>query len=77
MPLFYFHVRQQNTRYEDPQGVELHDVQAAWEHALRDARYIAQTGLLSGSPDEHWMEITDPVGKVVAILPFTRALATH
>lgn len=77
MPIFYFHVRQLSTRYEDPHGIEMPDVQSAWEHAHRDARSIAATGLLGGSIDEQWMEISDDAGKVVATLPFRRAIATH
>ncbi len=77
MPMFYFHVRQRGTRFEDPQGIDLPDVRAAWEHAHRDARSIALAGLLEGNVREHWMEINDEAGSVVATVPFTKALATH
>lgn len=29
MPMFYFHVRQDNIRFEDPVGIELPDLDAA------------------------------------------------
>ena len=77
MPIFYFHVRHRDTRYDDTHGIEMHDIQAAWDHAHRDARSIADAGLLAGSPDEQWMEIEDETGTVVATLPFRKVLATN
>lgn len=77
MPIFYFHVRHRDTRYEDPHGIEMQDIHAAWEHAHRDARSIADAGLLVGSPDEQWVEIGDDSGTVIATVPFQKALVTH
>lgn len=75
--MFFFHVRQRNTRFHDRQGIELPDFPAAWQRAFYDARTIVETGVLDGDPDDQWMEIGDETGVVIATLPFRRALATH
>jgi hypothetical protein len=77
MPMFYFHVRRDDTRFEDTVGIELPDLHAAWQRAHFDARSIAKTGQVDGDVAKLWMEVGDATGAIVATLPFVRALATH
>ncbi len=75
--MFFFHVRQRDTRFDDRQGIELPDFSVAWQRAFYDARTIVANGTLDGDPEDQWMEIGDETGAVIATLPFRRALATH
>lgn len=77
MPKYFFHVREDDIRFEDPQGTELPDLNSAWQHALSDAQTIAKSGQLKPSLADKWMEIADASGNVVATVPFTWAGVTH
>ena len=44
----------------------------AWAWALGDARRLVEDDALYGSADEHWIEICNGEGTVVATLPFGR-----
>jgi len=74
MPHYYFHLRQNDGVFKDTRGGEFDDLEAAWNWALSDVRAIVKEGQLDGPIDQHWLEISDPTGRTVAILPFERAL---
>lgn len=74
MAHFFFHVRQERTRFEDRRGGEFADLKAAWSWAEFEARAMIREHQLSGSPDQCWMEIWDITGRVVATLPFVRVV---
>lgn len=73
MARFYFHVRQRNCRYEDRQGADLFGPLEAWAHAIENARQLIDDDALSGSIEEHWVEIEDAAGGIV-VMPFARSL---
>lgn len=70
MNRFYFHVRQGDWRFHDAVGWELSGLVAAWEHAIQDARRLSSEQVLAGPTDQHWIEIGDETGAVVASLSF-------
>jgi hypothetical protein len=74
MARFYFHVRQDQTVFEDRRGGEFSDLAAAWTWAESDARTMVRDGEISSPAERCWMEISDRTGKVVASLPFARVL---
>jgi hypothetical protein len=66
MPLFFFHFRDQGHLYEDSEGVDLPDLHAALEEALRTKRELA------GEPIGIYrleFEIADSSGCVVLKVP--------
>jgi len=74
MERYYFHIRQDQTLFEDKQGAEFADFQAAWAWALQDARILIRQNTVDGPNECKWVEIADRSGAVVASLPFSRAL---
>ena len=77
MPRYYFHVRQRSVRFDDMQGAVFPDIKSAWGWALQDARTLTSQKTLEGPPSEHWIEIGDDKGAVIAALPFARALSLN
>ncbi|MEO7223928.1 MAG: hypothetical protein ABIY37_15785, partial [Devosia sp.] len=75
MTKFYFHIRQGAYRFNDGTGAELRSLEDAWNYAIGDARSLIDEHVLEGSIDEHWIEIGDETGAVVASLPFARTLS--
>ncbi len=66
MPLFFFHLRDQDYLHEDSEGMDLPDLQAALEEALRADRELA------GEPIGIYgleFEIADSSGQVVLKVP--------
>jgi hypothetical protein len=74
MPKFYFHVRQRNIQFDDKQGAVFPDLKAAWHWAEQDARALTSQKTLDGPLADHWIEIADEAGAVIASLPFERML---
>ena len=72
MAHFFFHVRQQRTLFEDTRGGEFADLGAAWNWAISDVRSMIGEGQVEGPIEQHWVEIADVTGAVVASLPFAR-----
>jgi hypothetical protein len=66
MPRFYFHLRN-DLDVPDEEGVDLPDIDAAREHALKDARFtLAQTAMDQGKINfEHSIDIEDEQGCVL------------
>ncbi len=77
MAQFFFHVRQENTLFEDRRGGEFADVRAAWAWALHEAKAMMLENSLRGSQENHWIEIQDAHGTLVATLPFVRVTSLH
>ena len=66
MPRFFFHVRDQHYLHEDREGIELPDLQAVLEEALRTDRELAvEPAGLYGLE----FEITDSSGRTVLKVP--------
>ena len=68
MQRYFFHVRVGNVVYEDHEGAELSDLDAAVSHAINDARNI-----LRDDPDrgrEGWMEVADSQGIIIRTVRF-------
>jgi hypothetical protein len=75
MPRYHFHVSLEGTLLRDPEGRELPDADAAWEHARMAAVDLMQTDF--GQP-VNWawshFEVTDETGQIVLEFPFTEAM---
>ncbi len=66
MPRYFFHVRDQHYLHEDREGIELPDLQAVLEEALRADRELAvESAGLYGLE----FEITDSSGRTVLKVP--------
>jgi hypothetical protein len=66
MPLYFFHIRDRDDLHEDEEGVDLPDLQAVLEEALRADRELAvESAGLYGLE----FEITDSSGRTVLKVP--------
>jgi hypothetical protein len=75
MPRYYFHIHSSGHRYDDPEGSELKDNQAALCEAEVAARELCADRLRRGvSADEALFEVQDSSGTVVGTVPFPRSL---
>jgi hypothetical protein len=72
MAQFFFHVRQDRLVFEDTRGGEFASLTEAWNWAVDDVRKLIREGEPSGPLEKQWVEITDEVGAIVALLPFAR-----
>jgi|SRR3569623_2310770 len=73
VPRYFFHIYQVDCWFEDRTGLEFSDVAAAWLHAMDEARELVEGDSLTGSIDDHRVEIKDEVGAMIATMPFNRA----
>jgi hypothetical protein len=75
MPRYFFHLRDHGEVFEDLEGTELDDDEAARTEALLTARELLRIGQLSV---REWLgrsyEIVDETGRPVAIIPFPDAI---
>ena len=66
MPRYFFHVRDQHYLHEDEEGMDLPDLQAALEEALRtDREWVVEPAGFSGLE----FEITDSSGRTMLKVP--------
>ena len=74
MPLYYFHIHNHiDTR--DEEGVELPDLKAARDMAIRAARAMMAENLMTGRLWlDHWIEVENEAGQQVLALPFREAV---
>jgi hypothetical protein len=72
MSQFFFHVRQNTILFEDTGGGEFPDLVSAWNWAIDDVRKMIADRQLEGPIEQHWVEICDATGAIVASLPFVR-----
>ncbi|WP_264048863.1 DUF6894 family protein [Methylobacterium flocculans] len=77
MPMFYSHIRSEQTYVEDPEGGEYPSLDAAWRDAVLSAKHIIGEALRTGTSLRcalsRTFEITDEEGRQVAVLPFAEA----
>src|SRR5215210_4845161 len=67
MPRFFFRTRQDDGLIEDPDGIELPDLEAARAEAARSVREIVAERLKAGqTADFRQVEICDDTGQVLA-----------
>ena len=69
MPLYFFHIRDQHYLHEDQEGIELPDLQAVLQEALRTDRELSvePVGLYGLE-----FEITDSSGRTVLKVPIQK-----
>ncbi|SFB48303.1 hypothetical protein SAMN03159496_04139 [Rhizobium sp. NFR07] len=73
MPSYYFHVRSSGLRYDDKEGSELKNNDAALSEAEMSAREVSADRLRRGLPnDEALFEVQDASGSLVGTVPFPR-----
>jgi hypothetical protein len=76
MPLFYFHLHEQDSVVLDEEGAHMLDTCAARRHAILNARSIIAEDVQSGSIDLSAMiEVTDERGSSVLSVSFSDAVA--
>lgn len=75
MPLFFLHVYNRTDCSRDDEGLDLPDLDAALAQAVDGIRSILRDEVAHGAIDfEGHVEITDEMGKVLALVPFRDAV---
>lgn len=72
MVRYYFHVRRDETVFEDHVGKLLPGLTEAWEWAMEDALALVQDDSLDGSRHSYWIEVCDTEHRAVVTLPISR-----
>ncbi len=71
MCLYFIHFTSADDSYEDLEGVDLADDQAACDYAILDARYLMDKGFAGRSDWPGWrVEVVDKTGRQVLALTF-------
>jgi hypothetical protein len=75
MPRYYLHLRDSDGLGEDPEGIELPDVDAAYAEALRVAREmrLLWADMPLEARKELAFEIADETGNTLLTVPFSEA----
>jgi hypothetical protein len=77
MARFYFNIVTATQTIEDPEGTELLSVEAARVEAIKDARQLMAAAMLAGHDiSTRHIEITDGLGQIFLVIPFTDAYAS-
>jgi hypothetical protein len=75
MARFYFHIRQDDTLIEDPDGSELADAAAAIAEATEDVRHLLADRIRTGSKVKPWVvEVRAHDGTMLAEVRFHEVL---
>lgn len=75
MPLYYFHIRSNGRRYDDLEGSEYSDNEAALRDARISARELSADRLRRGVTTEgELFEIQDATGELVGTVRFPRTI---
>ena len=70
MPRFFFHFENHGVRVRDEQGLALPDQEAAWYHAVRNARDLIRAEAAMGVAwADQWVQIEDEAGFPVDRIP--------
>jgi len=70
MPRFFFHFENRGVRVADETGLALPDEEAAWYHAVRNARDLISAESAIGCPwTGQWVQIDDESGIPVDRIP--------
>jgi hypothetical protein len=72
MGRYYFHVRRDETVFEDHTGVVLPGIAEAWEWALKDAMALMRDGSLDRANHRYWIEVCDAERCAVVAFPIGR-----
>ena len=75
MPHYFFHIRDDGTRQEDREGLELPDAQAARKEAVKRACAIWSKHPPEPGRNRQVFEIADETGVTVLQVPFSEAFA--
>lgn len=75
MPLFHFHLRTPHGLDRDDTGLDMANVEAAYLEACRAIPDMALELMQKGeSPGRYSFKVTNAVGQVVWLIPFTEVL---
>jgi hypothetical protein len=78
MPRYFFHIIDGGDRLDDPEGVDLADLDTARAEAILTAREIMAEGIKRGDyPDGQIFEITNGDGQILLTIPFKQAIARN
>lgn len=78
MPRYFLHVIVANVLIQDPEGIEVADLDAALVEVAKAADELRAEGLLDRELTESdRYEVTDEVGKVLVKVPLNNALRLH
>ncbi len=69
MPLYFFHIRDQHYLHEDEEGMDLPDLHAVLEEALRTDRELSELSVEPAGLCGLEFEITDCNGRTVLKVP--------
>ncbi len=69
MPLYFFHIRDQHYLHEDEEGMDLPDLHAVLEEALRTDRELSELSVERAGLYGLEFEITDSNGRTVLKVP--------
>jgi hypothetical protein len=74
MPVFFFNFWDHKTYVPDPKGIELPNLNAVREEALKSVRHLIDDGLAKGDDRSGWkFDIKDGADHTVLTVPFTEA----
>lgn len=72
MGRYYFHVRRDETVFEDHMGTVLPGPTEAWQWALKDAWALVREGLVDRANHRYWIEVCDAEHRAVVTFPIGR-----
>lgn len=73
MPRYYFHIREGADRFDDPEGSEMQNNDAAMREARVAARELGADRLRRGlSASDAEFEVADGSGEIIGRVPFPR-----
>jgi len=75
MPRYFFHIRDGDGLKNDPDGIELPDVDAARATALKKACRIWSERPPEPAANDQTFEVTDEAGQIVLTVSFSEAFA--
>ena len=75
MPRYFLHVTYGARTYRDHEGVELPDLEAAWDYAVSDARDLMCQNADDFQDPVGWeIQVCDQAGRELLALPFADAM---
>jgi len=71
MPCYYFHIRDDSVLLEDPDGIELPNLDAAREECRKLILSVLQEeGMTEGFSAKREFQVVDESGETVLVVPF-------
>lgn len=79
MARYYFHLREEDDRIEDEEGIELPDIEAARQLAIKNARTITAHEVTGCGvvPLDLVIEIPDEAGRITGTVAFRETISLH